>query len=249
MGGGVGGVAAALAASERGARVLLTEETDWIGGQLTSQAVPPDEHPWIEQFGCTARYRRLREGIRAHYRERYPLIAAARARPDLNPGAATVSRLSHEPRAALAVLEAMLDVDVRLQHRPTAVETDGDRITAVHFGDLVIEADWVIDATETGELLPLAGAEHVTGTESRADTGEPHAPATPDPLNMQPVSACFAVDHLAGEDHTIPRPAMYDEFTFSLAAPDPPTNELSHPDADAESARRSPAPRPRPQRP
>ena len=35
---------------------LLTEETDWIGGQLTSQAVPPDEHPWIESFGCTAAY-------------------------------------------------------------------------------------------------------------------------------------------------------------------------------------------------
>ena len=54
VGGGLGGVAAALAAAERGARVLLSEETDWLGGQLTSQAVPPDEHPWIEGFGCTA---------------------------------------------------------------------------------------------------------------------------------------------------------------------------------------------------
>ena len=118
VGGGVGGVAAAIAAAERGAKVILTEETDWIGGQLTSQAVPPDEHPWIEDFGCTARYRRLRDGIRAHYREHYPLTAAARARPDLNPGAARVSRLSHEPRAALAVLEAMLaphDVEVLLE--------------------------------------------------------------------------------------------------------------------------------------
>ena len=61
MGGGLGGVAAALAAAERGARVVLSEETDWPGGQLTSQAVPPDEHPWIEDFGCTARYRALRE--------------------------------------------------------------------------------------------------------------------------------------------------------------------------------------------
>ena len=37
-------------------------------------------------------------------------------------------------------------------------------------------ADWFLDATETGALLPLAGAEHVTGFESRARTGEPHAP-------------------------------------------------------------------------
>src|SRR5437667_465258 len=48
VGGGTGGVAAALAAARAGLRVILTEETDWVGGQLTSQAVPPDEHPWIE---------------------------------------------------------------------------------------------------------------------------------------------------------------------------------------------------------
>ena len=45
IGGGLGGCAAALAAARNGLRVILTEETDWIGGQLTSQAVPPDENP------------------------------------------------------------------------------------------------------------------------------------------------------------------------------------------------------------
>jgi NADPH-dependent 2,4-dienoyl-CoA reductase/sulfur reductase-like enzyme len=76
VGGGLGGVAAALAAKRRGASVILTEETDWLGGQLTTQGVPPDEHPWIEEKGCTAGYRALREGIRAHF----PLTPAARAR-------------------------------------------------------------------------------------------------------------------------------------------------------------------------
>ena len=47
IGGGVGGCAAALAAARAGYHVIMTEETDWIGGQLTQQAVPPDEHPWI----------------------------------------------------------------------------------------------------------------------------------------------------------------------------------------------------------
>jgi len=49
--------------------VVLTEETDWIGSQLTSQAVPPDEHRWIESFGCTARYRRFRQGVRRYDRD------------------------------------------------------------------------------------------------------------------------------------------------------------------------------------
>ena len=96
IGGGLGGVAAALAAARAGRRVLLTEESDWLGGQLTSQAVPPDEHPWIEQFGCPASYRTLREGIREYYRRWYPLSEAARADRYLNPGRGTVSALCAE---------------------------------------------------------------------------------------------------------------------------------------------------------
>lgn len=46
IGGGMGGVAAALAALRNGMRVVLKEETDWIGGQVTAQSVPLDEHPW-----------------------------------------------------------------------------------------------------------------------------------------------------------------------------------------------------------
>src|SRR5690606_24164266 len=36
IGGGLGGCAAALAALRNGLRVVMTEPTDWIGGQLTS---------------------------------------------------------------------------------------------------------------------------------------------------------------------------------------------------------------------
>jgi NADPH-dependent 2,4-dienoyl-CoA reductase/sulfur reductase-like enzyme len=38
-GGGTGGVAAALAAARAGRSVVLLEETDWIGGQMTAQGV------------------------------------------------------------------------------------------------------------------------------------------------------------------------------------------------------------------
>src|SRR4051794_5877105 len=73
IGAGVGGCAAALAALRNGMRVVLTEETDWVGGQLTSQAVPPDEHPWIEMFGATQTYRTYRNRVREFYRANYPL--------------------------------------------------------------------------------------------------------------------------------------------------------------------------------
>lgn len=88
IGGGLGGTAAALAAAKAGLRVLVTEETDWLGGQLTSQAVPPDEHRWIEQSGSTASYREFRSRVRDYYRRNYPLTDVAKRDPVLNPGMA-----------------------------------------------------------------------------------------------------------------------------------------------------------------
>ncbi|MGY5764202.1 FAD-dependent oxidoreductase [Brachybacterium sp. DNPG3] len=250
VGGGLGGVAAALAAARHGLRVHLTEEYAWLGGQLTSQGVPPDEHPWIEEIGCTASYRRLRDGIRAHYRRAYPLTDAARAREDLNPGAGWVSKLCHEPRAGVAVIEEMIAphlasrrLTVERGVRPVAARVDGDAVRAVTLRELAtgaeheVAAQYVIDATETGELLPLTGTEHVTGFESRAETGEPSAPDEAQPENMQALTYCFAVDHIEGEDHTIPRPERYEHWRtvqpdfwggplLSWTAPNPRTLEI-----------------------
>src|SRR4051794_41724637 len=85
VGGGLGGVAAALAAAEAGAEVVLTEEGPWLGGQLTSQAVPLDEHPWAERFGVTARYRRVGGGRPRHYPHPHPPAAGGPAPPPPHP--------------------------------------------------------------------------------------------------------------------------------------------------------------------
>lgn len=225
IGGSLGGCAAALAALRLGKRVILTEETDWIGGQLTSQAVPPDENPWIdEEFAATASYHQLREKIRAYYRRNYPLKPHVAQAVHLNPGNGRVSRLCHEPRVALAALEELFapyranwQIDILLKHRPVAVDMDEDRVCAVTLhadeqgADITISAPYIIDATELGDLLALGDIEHVIGAESQEQTDELHAlPGDPDPLDQQAVSWCFAIDYLPGEDHTIDKPADYD---------------------------------------
>lgn len=223
VGGGLGGCAAALAAARSGLTIVMTEETDWIGGQLTAQAVPPDEHPWIEQFGATRSYRELRTRIRDYYRRNYPLTAEARAREQLNPGNGNVSRLCHEPRVALAVLHEMLApyvstgrITILHHHQAKSVHAQGDRVRAISVKSMwggegvTVTAPYFVDATELGDLLPLAGVEYVTGFESQGETGEPHAPAEAQQDNMQAFTCCFAIDYLPGEDHTIERPASYE---------------------------------------
>lgn len=239
-GAGLGGVAAALSALRLGRQVILVEESDWIGGQLTGQGVPPDEHPWIETTGCTATYRRLRNLIRDFYRRAYPLKPEVSADPKFNPGMGNVSPLCHEPRVALAVLQEMLapyradgQLILRLHYRPVEAETEGDRIVAVHFRNdvtgetLIVHAAYVLDATELGELLPLAGVEHVIGAESQEQTGEPNAlPGLPNPLDQQAFSWCFAMDYLPDSDHTITKPDDY-EFWRNYQADFWPDRQLS----------------------
>jgi hypothetical protein len=222
IGGSLGGVAAALAALRAGFCVALSEETDWIGGQFTSQAVPPDEHPWIHKFGCTASYRQLREDIRDYYRRWYPLTPEMQRHKMLNPGGGRVSPVCHEPRVSLAVMQAYLQPFLSsrqlllfTEHKPVRVEVDGDVVRAVTLQDtqngdgVLLRAPYFLDATELGELLELGNIESVIGAESQAQTGELHAPSESQPLNQQSFSMCFAISHHPGENHVIDRPREY----------------------------------------
>lgn len=223
IGGGLGGCAAALAALRHGETVVMTEPTDWIGGQLTQQAVPPDEHPWIEKFGANASYFDLRRRIRAYYRDHYPLTPEAAARPFLNPGNGGVSKLCHEPRVALAALTAMLapyasagKLTLLLEHAPIKADVDGDFVKSVTVRDSragterTLLAPYFLDATEMGDLLPLAGVEFVVGFEPKSETGDLRGPEKAQPENQQSFTCCFAMDYVAGADHTIDKPAEYD---------------------------------------
>lgn len=222
IGGGLGGVAAALSALRLGRSVVLAEETVWLGGQMTTQAVPPDENPWIETEAGTASYLRLRQAVRSYYRRNYELLPEAAADPLLNPGSGNVSPLCAEPRSAVSAIDDMLApwfatgrLTVLMRTKATSVQTSGDRFEAVtvqsqDHGTLVLRGAYVIDATELGDLLELGAVEHVIGAESQAQTGEPAAlDGEANPMDQQAHSWCFAMSHHPGEDHTIEKPRDY----------------------------------------
>jgi hypothetical protein len=239
IGAGTGGTAAALSAASLGKRVILTEETDWIGGQLSSQAVPPDENASIRDgnHGATRRYFEYRRRIRDYYRENHPLTDKAKADPKLNPGGGGVSPICHEPRISVAVLEAMLAphvttgrVRLMTRHKAIRAEMTGDRVRSVTVKSLrsghemTIAAPYVIDATELGDLLPMTKTEYVTGAESQSQTNEPHAPANAQPQNVQSFTWCFpaAFDPTPGADHTIDKPAQWEQWRNYAPSLNPP---------------------------
>jgi hypothetical protein len=226
IGGTCGGVAAALAACKAGAgRVVVAEASPWLGGQLTAQLVPPDEHKWIESTGATKSYRDYRDNIRKVYRTRNDrsIRPEYRNSPNLNPGMGWVSRLCHEPAVGAAVLEEMLKPYVAIGQLtilrgvvPVEADVDGDTIKSVTVANIlsgqktVLLGTMFVDATDEGDVLPLAKVEFVTGSEAAKDTGEPNASPVARPGNIQSFTWCYALEHRDGEEHVIEKPKEYD---------------------------------------
>jgi hypothetical protein len=222
--------------------VILVEPTSMLGGQLTAQGVPvPDENSYIERNPGTgtATYRELREQVRAKYAA-MPGIKSGRA---ANVGQCWVSRVSGEPAVWEAAIRERLDA-----LRPGMPAAGGGGIKEIltrtqlvsvrrfphtgrcHYADLVhldtgrltrVSAQYLLDATEMGDGLMLAGSPWTVGAEGRDAHGEPHAPETPRPDWIQSFTYCFALRWQPEGPHPIvPKPPGYEglkafgEFTL-----------------------------------
>ena len=230
-GAGMGGVAASLLLSERGHSVCLTEETDWVGGQATAGGVSAlDENRFIEFAGGTRSYMQFRSGIREWYRQNRALTAAAKLWDNLNPGACYVSPLCFEPKAGVAVLEHMLDRPRIALYRRTAVfdieRQNGALITSAlawqfdRRAVLRFRIRFVLDATEMGDLLPLAKVPYAVGAEAKSETGEPDAALSPNQACVQSFTYPFVLEHDTAPAPRPSKPPDYDAIVkrqgFSL---------------------------------
>lgn len=203
LGGGMGGVSAALTAADSGLSVCLTEPTLWLGGQMTSEGVSAfDENKWIETTGATATYADLRRRIIKLYLTRYGKpsteLVSGVSSDRFNPGNCWVSYVCFQPSAALEALQSMLQpaiargkLHIWLHTVPTSVQSDGPSIHSVRAYDftdklwLRLNGRYFLDATEWGDVLQLAGLPYRVGAEARSETGEPNAPVVADPYAIQ----------------------------------------------------------------
>ena len=226
IGGGFGAVAAALALTDRGFRVILTDEFHWIGGQVTSQAlcVLDELYDPGGETVMNARYAEFRHRLREHYRTLYKLSALGTDQLHFCAGNAACAAVTAEPHVAHAVLLDMLSgaiksglLTILTRHLPVAASRDGDRAVSVTCRDLdhpgrlrTIHARFFLDGTETGDTYPLLQIPYHLGAEAKPDTGEEHAGERADRSAVQSFTFCFVVEFVPGGDFTGPKPDDYE---------------------------------------
>ena len=207
-GGGASGTAAGIQAARMGVKVMVIEETPWIGGMLTSAGV-----------SCVDGNNRLRSGIFGEFAD--SLVARYGSNEALKSG--WVSNINFDPHIGQEILTNMTEacgehLDVRREAVVTDVrEAEGD--WTVTFRDrngrrTRVIADVLIDATELGDLAKACGAEYRIGMEASSMTGESIAPDQPNDVIQDLTYVAFMKDYGPDADMTIEMPEGYDPAPF-----------------------------------
>jgi hypothetical protein len=261
VGGGLAGAATAYEALLAGRTVCLTEITDWVGGQISSQGTSAlDERPTQRSLLFYSRgYLELRERIKDKYGK-------------LNPGDCWVSESCFLPRDAHKVLfDTLKDAAKRgkgklkwfpstvvkelqitpsttvgkgkqitqaiaIQHKPAAgapplnteplsqtIEDSYKYENSRRFDKTIIRfspqgkqqgnsPNWyVVDASETGEIIALADVPYRLGIDPRSNLEPSSSSATGDPYCTQGFTYTFAME-ATKEPQIHQIPAFYPQY-------------------------------------
>jgi hypothetical protein len=178
-GGGTGGLAAALQAGRSGAATLLLTPGAWLGGMVSAAGVCcPDGNeltPWqTGLWGALLRElaRREPEGLDHNWVSCFGYRPAT-AEAILRDWVAAVPQLDWWPNTRLLAVERQQERVGRLVvERARASQPAGEPVT------LHTQNGIVIDGSDRGELIALAGAGYRLGWEAKERWQEPSAPTT-----------------------------------------------------------------------
>lgn len=208
VGGGASGTAAALQAGRMGVDVIIAEPTPWLGGMLTAAGVSAVDGNHRMPSGIFGEFR---SKLYQHYGGPQKVATG------------WVSNTLFEPQVGDSILKAMvaqvptIKVYHGLQFRRVMMQ--GPRIQGAVFttsqqDSIVITADYVIEATEYGDVLASSGAKYRTGMETFAETQEPGAPEEKVNFVQDLTYVAILKDYGKGSDKTIPKPANYRDEAF-----------------------------------
>lgn len=217
IGGGASGTTAAIQASRMGVKTILIEETEWLGGMLTSAGVSAIDGN-----------HNLPSGLWAEFRQKlYDYYGGPK-----NVETGWVSNTLFEPSVGNTILKSLAsnkNLDIWYNTRFISMEKKGTGwlVTVQRKNKKVsIETSLLIDATELGDVLAAAGAEYSVGMDSRYSTGEEFAPEKANDIIQDLTYVAILKDYGKGADKTIKRPKGYDPALFSCCC------DVADPSAD-----------------
>ena len=159
IGAGTGGSMAAIQAARMGMTVAVVEESDWVGGQMTGAAVSTMDD-----------VRRTRTGLYREFLTRAGDYYATRFTP-IDICYWGTDTFAFEPWVAQKTLLDMMKetgrIDLFLKAKVLKVTMEKNKVASAGIESdgrkLTLRAGVFIDATETGDFIPLTGARYRSG--------------------------------------------------------------------------------------
>lgn len=209
IGGTTSGVSAGLQSARLNVPTLIVEETPWLGGMLTAAGVCATDGNHLLHSGI---WNEFREKLRKHYGGEAALATG------------WVSNTQFEPHVGDSIFKAMVRAEKQLSvvygfHLVKILKT-GNKVTGAVFANeaktqFTVLAKVVIDATDLGDALALAGAAYDIGMEARSVTGENNAPEVANNIVQDLTWAAVLKDFGPGADKMIEKPAGYNPSLFA----------------------------------
>lgn len=209
VGGGTSGVSAGLQSARLGAKTIIAEETDWLGGMITAAGVSAFDGN-----------HHMPSGIWAELREQLYQVYGG-------PGKVAtgwVSNTLFEPHKGDSILKAMaakepnLTVLYGLAFAKTLVKGKqvlGVEMVAKKTGKrITLLAKQVIDATELGDVMADANIPFDVGMEASSLTGEDVQVPASNNIIQDMTYVAILKDYGKDADRTIVPPANYDPMEF-----------------------------------
>ncbi|MGV3539012.1 MAG: FAD-dependent oxidoreductase [Rufibacter sp.] len=217
IGGGASGTTAGVQAARMGTKVLIIEETQWLGGMLTAAGVSAIDGNHQMPSGLWGEFRqKLYNYYGGPAAVETGWVSNTLFEP--NVGNKLLKELANEKNLTIWYNTAWQDVKKNGTGWTVTVKNGKQTRT--------IETKLIIDATELGDVMAKAGAKYDIGMDSKHDTGEEFAPEQANDIIQDLTYVVILKEYPKGTNKTIKKPTGYNPKEFDCAC------DVSDPAAD-----------------
>lgn len=212
IGGGAGGVAAAIQSARMGANTILVVDGPWLGGMLSAAGVSATDGNHELHSGI---WHEFVQALIRHYGSAGKLATG------------WVSNTQFEPHVADSIFKRMASAEKKLQiiykTQFVGVIRQESRVLGALFDNglsnalMEVRASQTIDATELGDVMADARAGFDLGMEAGSLTGERVGVMATNDIIQDLTFVAILKDYGRGRDCTITKPAGYDPREFDGA--------------------------------